>query len=73
MDDIVTGEVTVKKVKKIKKKSEKIFGEACIELHEWHSNAKELEETQEEHSSELSYAKQEFGTRATDCKILGVP
>ena len=25
------------------------------------------------HSSELSYAKQEVGTRATDCKILGIP
>ena len=54
VDDIVTGEVTVEKVKKIKKTSEKIFGEACIKLHKWHSNAKELEETQEEHSSELS-------------------
>ena len=73
MDDIVTGEVTVEKVKKIKKTSEKIFGEECIELYKWHSNAKELEETQEEHSSELSYAKQEFGTRSTDCKILGIP
>ena len=53
VDDIVTGEVTVEKVKKIKKTSEKIFGEACIQLHKWHSNAKELEETQGEHSSEL--------------------
>ena len=73
VDDIVTGEVIVEKVKKIKKTSEKISGEACIELHKWHSNAKELEETQIEHSSELSYAKQEFETRATDCKILGIP
>ena len=73
VDEIVTGEVTVEKVKKIKEISEKIFGEACIELHKWHSNAKELEETQEEHLFELSYAKQEFGTRATDCKILGLP
>ena len=72
VDEIVTGEVTVEKVKKIKKISEKIFGEACIELHKWHSNAEELEETQEEHLSELSYAKQEFGTRANDCKILGI-
>ena len=73
VDDIVTGEVIVEKVKKIKKISEKISGEACIELHKWHSNAKELEETQKERSSELSYAKQELGTRATDCKILGIP
>ena len=72
VDDIVTGEVTVEKVKKIKETSEKIFGEACIELHKWHSNAEELEETQEEHLSELSYVKQEFGTRANDCKILGI-
>ena len=72
VDEIVTGEVTVEKVKKIKEISEKIFGEACIELHKWHSNAEELEETQEEHLSELSYAKQEFGTRANDCKILGI-
>ena len=37
--DIVTGEITVEKFKKIKKTSEKIFGEACIELPKWHSNA----------------------------------
>ena len=73
VDDIVTGEVTVEKVKKIKETSEKIFGEACIELYKWHSNAKELEETEEDHLSELSYSKQEFGNRATDCKILGMP
>ena len=73
MDDIVTGQVTVEKVKKIKKTSEKLFREAYMELRKWHINAKELEETQEEHSSELSYAKQEFGTRSTDCKILGIP
>ena len=68
VDDIVTGQVTVEKVKKIKKTSEKLFREAYIELRKWHINAKELEETQEEHSSELSYAKQEFRTRATDGK-----
>ena len=73
MDDIVTGEATVEKVKKIKKTSGKIYREACIELHKWYSNAKELEETQDGHLSELSYAKQEFGTRANDCKILGIP
>ena len=57
VNDIVTGEVTVEKVKKIKGTSEKIFGGACIELHKWHSNAKELEEIQEDHLSKLSYAK----------------
>ena len=56
----------------MKETSEKIFGEACIELHKWHSNTKELEETQEEHSSELPYAKQELETRATNCKILRI-
>ena len=52
--------MAVQKVKKIKETSEKIFGETGIELQKWHSNAKELEETQEEYSPELSYAKQEF-------------
>ena len=66
VDGIVTGEVTVEKVKKIKKTSEELFGEAGIELHKWHSNTKKLEETQKEHSSELSYAKQEFENRPTD-------
>ena len=73
VDDIITGEVTEEKVKKIKKTSEKILGEACIELHKWGSNAKQLEETQEEHSSKLLYVKLEFRTRATGCKILGIP
>ena len=73
VDDIVTGEVTVEKVKKIKETLEKIFAEAVTELHKGNSNAKELEQIQEEHSSELSYVKQEFGTRPTDCKILEIP
>ena len=42
VDDIVTGELTVKKLKKIKE-TEKKFGKAGIELHKWHSNAKKLE------------------------------
>ena len=42
VDDIVTTEVTVEKVKKIKK-TENIFGEAGLELHKCHSNAKEPE------------------------------
>ena len=42
VDDIVTGELTVKKLKKIKE-TEKNFGKAGIELHKWHSNAKKLE------------------------------
>ena len=42
VDDIVTGELTVKKLKKIKE-TEKIFGKAGIELHKRHSNAKKLE------------------------------
>ena len=29
-------------------------------------------QTQEEHSSKLSHTKQEFETRPTDCKILGI-
>lgn len=35
----------------MKDMSEKIFGIAGIGLHKCHSNAKELEQTQEEHSS----------------------
>ena len=56
VDDIVTTEVTVEKVKKIKK-TENIFGEAGLELHKCHSNAKEPEKTEEEHPSELSYTR----------------
>lgn len=42
VDDFVTGELTVKKLQKIKE-IEKKFGKAGIELHKRHSNAKELE------------------------------
>ena len=72
VDDFVTGEVNTEKVKKIRETSEKIFREADIELHKWHSNAKELVQTQEEHSSKLSHTKQKFETCPTDCKILGI-
>ena len=42
VDDIVTGELTVKKLKEIKE-TEKNFGKAGIELNKRHSNAKKLE------------------------------
>ena len=32
-----------------------------------------MEQTQEEDSPELSYAKQEFATHPTDCKIFKIP
>ena len=31
-----------------------------------------MEQTQENHSYELAYKKQEFGTYPADCKILGI-
>ena len=52
--------------------SEKIFGIAGIGLHKHHSNAKKLVQTQEEHSSWLSYTKQKLGAHPTDCKIFGI-
>ena len=70
VDDLVTGDTTHEEVKKIKETAIKVFGDAKFELHKWHSNVTDLND--DTFAGEVTYAKQELGTEASDCKILGV-
>ena len=49
-----------------------IFGEARMELHKWNSNASELEVTEGERDSELSFAKQQIGAPPGVSALLGL-
>ena len=74
VDDVVTGDTRVDEVKKLKEVAIKVFKDAKLELHKWHSNVKELEDpAQSQLHADVSYAKQEFGTKNMENKILGVP
>ena len=45
VDDLISGDVTITKAKKLKTDAVEIFSDAGFHLHKWHSNAPELEES----------------------------
>ena len=45
VDDLVSGNATITKAKKLKSDAVEIFSDAALHLHKWHSNAPELEES----------------------------
>lgn len=75
VDDLLTGGATVEEVQIKKQVATEIFNDATFTLHKWHSNAEELESDKDHPQSkdELSYAKQQLGTTASETKMLGVP
>ena len=72
VDDLITGGATLQEVKAIKNTAIQVFADAKFSLHKWHSNIKELEETEGKNQSDISFAKQELGTNMSESKILGV-
>jgi hypothetical protein len=57
VDDLISGSTTVQGASELKAKASDIFGDACFQLHKWHSNARELESNQDP-AAEPTYAKQ---------------
>ena len=45
VDDLISGGATVEEACNVKEVSTTIFSEAAIQLHKWHSNVRELEDT----------------------------
>ena len=74
VDDLLTGGATVEEAQIKKSIAKKIFENATFKLHKWHSNVSELEmENVPDRQEELSFAKQQLGTRSTETKMLELP
>ena len=73
VDDAILGGNTVQQAKERKEFAVTALGDAKFQLHKWHSNARELESPTTATDTEVSYAKQELGTRSGETKLLGVP
>ena len=73
MDDLLTGDQTVKKAQEIKNTATEIFGKAYFQLHKWNSNARELEASVEvDNKGGVTYAKEQLGVKPEDCGLLGM-
>ncbi|XP_028419027.1 uncharacterized protein LOC114544609 [Dendronephthya gigantea] len=72
VDDLIAGGVTVEEVLEKKTKTTEVFENATFSIHKWHSNAKELEASEQvpSESEEMTYAKQQLGSGG---KLLGLP
>ena len=73
VDDIVTGAETEGEVRELKTKITDIFLTGGFKLHKLHSNIPELEDQLGECQQEVTFAKQQLGTRLNESKILGLP
>ena len=73
VDDLITGDTNVEKVKHLKETAIDIFRKADFESHKWHSNVPELEsEVKPSDESDQSFAKQQLGVGNDETKLLGL-
>jgi hypothetical protein len=73
VDDLIGGGETTSKAQNLKESAISIRGEACFELHKWHSNEPILEtDNQPSSEPERSYAKEQLGVEKGETKLLGL-
>ena len=73
VDDLITGDTNVEKVKHLKETAIDIFQKADFELHKWHSNVPKLEsKVKPSDESNQSFAKQQLGVGNDETKLLGL-
>ena len=73
MDDLITDDTNVEKVKHLKETAIDIFQKVDFELHKWHSSVPELEsEVKPSDESDQSFAKQQLGVGNDETKLLGL-
>ena len=73
VDDLITGDTNVEKVKHLKETAIDIFQKADFELHKWHSNVSELEsDVKPSDESDQSFAKQQLRVGNDETKLLGI-
>ena len=76
VDDLTIGGTTVEEIEKKKATAVEVFESATFAIHKWHSNAPELEPTNEMPTGpeDLTYAKSQLGGPANpEGKLLGLP
>ena len=73
VDDLITGDTNVEKVKHLKETAIDIFQKADFELNKWHLNVSELEsEVKPSDESDQSFAKQQLGVGNDETKLMGL-
>ena len=73
VDDMISGGNNEAEVVYLKNSAKAIFKEGGFVLHKWHSNNPRLEEDDfDRNNSELSYAKQQLGSKSSETKVLGI-
>ena len=73
VDDMISGGNNEAEVVYLKNSAKTIFKEGGFVLHKWHSNNPRLEEDDfDRNNSELSYAKQQLGSKSSETKVLGI-
>ena len=73
VDDMISGGNNEAEVVYLKNSAKTIFKEGGFVLHKWHSNNPRLEEGDfDRNNSELSYAKQQLGSKSSETKVLGI-
>lgn len=65
VDDLVTGGENINEIKKLKSESISLFWQGRFKLHKWHSNELILDNKNQRNTAELSFAKQQLGTKAS--------
>ena len=71
VDEVISGGDDVDRLQELKEQMIKIFREGRFELHKWHSNEVELEDSQPSDHSQ-TFANQSLGTQAVESSILGL-
>ena len=73
VDDMISGGNNEAEVVYLKNSAKAIFKEGGFVLHKWHSNNPRLEgDDFDRNNSELSYAKQQLGSKSSEAKVLGI-
>ena len=74
VDDLLTGSQTIERAQQCKERAMEIFEDATFRLHKWNSNVKELEMNNDPPGDreEPTYAKQQFGGKPTETKMLSL-
>ena len=70
MDDLLTGNQTVRTAREMKETATEIFGKASFRLHKWNSNLRDLEVTDAvDEKSGVTYAKEQLGVKPVECGL----
>ena len=70
VDGLLMGSIDIQQTQTRKKIAQEIMRNATFELHKWHSNQPQLEDSG--HPEDQSFAKQQLQVKPSESKLLGV-